>query len=155
MEVQQNAVAQNRNEKRTNIFEAHVIAAFHQGASLRTEYQILSRADAATVVDVFLHDLRRRGIFQTCRTHQFDRILRYRFGDWGHANELLEIQNLLRGRDRIGLGDVRRRGQVHHLQFLGSRQVVQNDVEQEAVELSFGKWISALKFSRVLRRKNE
>ena len=54
------------------------------------------------------------------------------------------------------LGDVHAHGvAIHDLHLVARREVVEQHVEQEAVELGFGQRIRALELDRVLRREHE
>ena len=138
MEIQQNAVAQDRDVQLAHVFEADVIAAFHQRAGFGGQHQELRRAHAAAVVDVFLHDVRRGGILHARGAHQFDGVLRHRFGDGRHADQLLEVENLFGGGDRVGLGDVRGGGQIDDLQFLLGRQIIEQMLNRKRSSCASG-----------------
>ena len=80
---------------------------------------------------------------------------RHAFADRHHAHQLLEIQDLLRAGHGAGGGHVGRGGQVHHLHLLVGGEVVQDNVEQEAVELGFGQRVGALQLDGVLGGQHE
>ena len=103
MEVQQDAVPQDRRGQRRDVFVGHVIAAVHQRARLGGQHQVLNAADAGAEVDVLLDEVRRGRVGRARHANEVDRIAGDRIGDRHHADELLEAEDLLGRRDRLGL----------------------------------------------------
>ncbi len=155
LEVQQNAMPQNGLHQRGDIFVGHVIAALHQRPGFGRQYQELRRADAGAEVDVLLDEIGRGRIGSASGAHQVHGVARDGIRDRNHADHLLEVENLFGGGDRLGLRDVRGGGEVQHLHFVVGREVIEQHVEDETVELGFGQRIGAFELDGVLRGQHE
>src|SRR5579864_1091191 len=155
MEIQQNAVAQNGDEQRADVFVGNVVAALHQSAGLSAEHQELRSADAATVVHVLVDEVRRGFVTAARGTDQVDGVTRHRFADRHHAHQLLELEDLGGVGHGVGLRHVRGGGQIDHLHFFLGRQVVEHRVEEKPVELRFGQRICAFELDGILRGQHE
>ena len=95
----------------------------------------MSRAHTCSVVHVFLDELRRVPARAPRGADQRHHVAGQRLRDRHHAHELLEVEDLLRARDGLDLGDMRSGGQIDNLQLIVGAQVIQNRVEQKPVEL--------------------
>ena len=87
--------------------------------------------------------------------NQIDHVARKGFADRHHADQFLEIENFLGVGDRLHLRDARRGRQVHDLHFVRGAQIIEDGIEQEAVELRFGQRVRAFEFDGVLRGQHE
>src|ERR1035438_1108755 len=97
MEIEQDAVAQHGNVERPDVFVGDVIAAFHEGFGLGGQYQELGGADAGAIVHILLDEV--GGVFVATAgdAHQLDGVAGDTLADRHHADELLEIDDLLGG----------------------------------------------------------
>ncbi len=128
----------------------HVVTAFIRALALAAQYQELGGADAGSVVDILLDEVRRVVVGRAGGAHQIDGVTGDALADRHHADQLLEVQDLLGVGHRVGIWDGGHRRQVHHLEFFFGREVIEDGVEQEAVELRFGKGVGAFQFDGVL-----
>src|ERR1700691_4662664 len=155
MKVEQDAMAQHRYGKRDDVVVSDVVAAAGEGTGLCRQHNKLRGTNAAAVVDILLYEIGSVLVLISCRAHQADNILRHRFANRHHADKLLEVEQLLGSGDRIYLGHMGRRGKVHYLEFVAGAEVVEDGVEEEAVELLLGQRVSAFELNRILRCQHE
>ena len=155
MEIQQNTMPQNRRGQRANVFISNVKTAMHQRARLARQHQELRGPHAAAKIDVLLDEI---GAFAAVRprgAHQIYRVTGHRFSHRSHAHQLLKAENLFAGGDGISLGAGGGGGQIDNLDLIFRRQIIQNRIKEEPIQLRFGQWISAFQFDGILRGENE
>src|ERR1051326_8274439 len=115
MEVQQDAVTEDRDGEGGDIFVSHMVAATCQGTRLRREYDELGSTDTGTVADIFLDEVRGEPATVPRGAYEGDYIARQRLGNGNHPDQLLEVKYLLRACDWLDIGHTGTGGQVHHL----------------------------------------
>src|SRR5260370_24327517 len=123
-----------RNSKRGDVIVGDVVAAAGEGAGLRRQHDELRGADAATVVDVLLDEVRCSLVLVSRGADQADHVACERFGDRYHADELLEVEQLLGRGDGMDLCDTGGGRQIDDLEFVAGTEVVEDGVEEKAVE---------------------
>ena len=80
-----------------------MIAALHQRAGFGGQYQELGGADAGAVVDILLTKSGALSSRRARGAHQVDGVTRDAFADRHHADQLLEVQDLLGVGHRVGM----------------------------------------------------
>jgi len=155
MKVEQDAVAQDRNGKRGDVVVRDVVAAARKCACFRRQHNELRGPNAAAVVNIFLHEVWRAVVLVSRRAHQVDDVPRHRFAYRNHADKVLEVEQLLGGGHGLNFGDARGRGQVHDFQFVAGTEVVEDGVEEEAVQLGLGQRVGTFEFDGVLCCQHE
>src|SRR6266853_1600657 len=126
-----------------------------KSARFRRQDDELGGAHAAPVIYVFLDEVGRASAVVARGANEFNHVSSQGFADWHHADQLLEIENLFRGGDRIDLRDMRGGGQIDHLHFVVGAQIIEDGIEQEAIELRFGQRVRAFELDGVLRGQHE
>ena len=148
-------MAQHGIGQRPDVFDSHVVAAPEDGAHLAAEQQVLRGAQPGSPPDPVLDKVERFGIAGPGTPHQID-------GKLGHVvrhvdllDQPLEGQDVLAREHRIEVRLVVR-GRLHrHGQLIFSREIVDDDVEHEAVELGLGQGVGAFEFDGVLGSHDE
>src|SRR5580700_6606015 len=155
VEVQQDAMPEHGDGQRSDVVVGDVITAARQGAGLGSQYDELRGANAGAVVDVLLDEVGRQAAVMARGANQIDDVASQGFGDGDHAHKLLEIENLLGIGYGVDMGDARGRGKVHNFYFVFGAQVIENGIEEKAVELRFGQRVGAFELDGVLRGQDE
>src|SRR5215471_8193912 len=150
MEVRKNSMPENGIRQSLNVFDRNVVTAVNESSRLRTEDQELGRTETGAVIDILLHEIRRVCAARPARARELHRITRNFFGHGHLPDEPLEFENFLPA-DRLFKLNLPKRGRlVHDLDFFILRQVINDDVEHEPVELGFGQRIRSFQFDGVL-----
>ncbi len=138
-----------------DVLLADVGTAVKQGSRLASEHQRLSRPQAGTPADPFVHEIRRAARGPDGSPPPAHRVGADFLGDRHLANRFVESHHVFAGEQRLDrFGTLGRRLQ-HHRQLVLGRQVINQHVEQEPVELGFGQRIGSLHLDRILRRQHK
>src|SRR5215472_1256117 len=92
VEVEQDAVPEDRGRKRTNIFKRDMVPAAQQGAGFGGQYDELRGANASAEIHVLFNEIGCSRIIGTRRADKLHSVARDRFGDRHHTHQLLEAQ---------------------------------------------------------------
>src|SRR5215471_7703716 len=150
MEVRKNSMPENGIRQSLNVFDRNVVTAVNESSRLRTEDQELRRAETGAVIDILLHEIRRVCAAGPARARELDRITHDFLGHGHLPDEPLEFENFLPA-DRLFKLNLTKHGRlIHDLDFFILRQVINDDVEHEPVELGFQQRIRSFQFDRVL-----
>jgi hypothetical protein len=106
-------------------------------------------------VPALVHEVRRARLIRACGGDQFDGIADDLLGHRHLAHEIMKLEHILAGEQRLDRAVARRSGLLHDRDLVLLRQVVDHHVEHEAVELRLGQRIRALHLDRVLRGQHE
>ena len=72
-----------------------------------------------------------------------------------HADQLLKFKNFFGSGDGVGMGDVRGGSEINDFELFFRGEVIEHGVEQEAIQLGFGKRVRPFEFDGVLRGQNK
>src|SRR5437016_8443323 len=137
-----------------DIFDRNVIAAINESQCLRAEDQELRCAQAGAVIHVLLNEIRRIRTSGSAGAGELngvtDDFVRHRH----FADETLEFDKLRSADGFLELNLTKRSRLAHNLNLLIFREIINDDVEHEPVELGFRQWICTLELDGVLRRQN-
>ena len=137
MKVQKDAMAQDRNGQRRNVFIGHMVAAPRKRPRLGREHDELRGSHARAVIYIFLDEVR-SFILEARRADQLNHIFCKRFSNGHHAHKLLESEDLLGICNSLHFGIASGRRQIHVLQFILGAEVFENHIEEESIELRLG-----------------
>src|SRR6516165_2171966 len=114
VKVQKNAVAKDGDCQGRDVLIGHMKAVAGERARLRRQHYELGGTNAGSVIDVFFDEIRRHTAVVSCGADQPDYVPGKGHGNGHHADEFLEVEDLLGAGDSLHLGDVGGGGQVDH-----------------------------------------
>ncbi len=155
VEVGHDPVPQDRLGERLDVLDRHVIPPVHQRARLRAADERLAGAQAGAPLHPLLDEVRRAGIAGPRRLRQPHRVARDLLGDHHLSHQLLKLQDVVARQNALRRWTVISRRPRDHGHFIVFTQVLDDDVEHEAIELGLGQRIGALELDRILRREHE
>ena len=117
VKVQKNAVAKDGDCQGRDVLIGHMKAVAGESARLRRQHYELGGTNARPVIDVFFDEIRRHTAVVSCGADQPYYVPGERLGDGHHADELLEVEDLLGAGDSLHLGDAGGGGEVDYLHF--------------------------------------
>ena len=121
-----------------------------QGAHLGAQNQVLGAARASPPAHPVAHEVGRGAGFGTAGLHQAHGIARHRLGDRHAAHQTGEIEHILARKDDLHLLLDQGGGVGGDRKFLVFVEIVDADIEHEAIQLGFGQRVGALQFDRIL-----
>ena len=137
-----------------NILDRNVVPPMDEGSGLRAKDEELRCAQACAVVHILLHEVRRIHAARAADARELHGIPHDFFGDRHLADKALELHNLGTADRLLELNRTQRCRLADHLDFVVFREISDNDVEHEAVELGLRQRIRTFELDRVLRREN-
>ena len=125
--------------------------ALQQGARLGAEHHALRGAQPGAPVDPIVDETRAAFLARTRRRGDAHGVARDLLRDGHLARQRLEPLQILAGEQRLDGVRRRRGGLEHDGDLVVLREVVDHDVEHEAVQLRLGQGIGAFQLNRVFR----
>ena len=152
-EVQRHAVFQDRLGKRDDVVDRRREPAVDQGLGANGQHQGLAGARARTPSDETV-GVAIGACAGSCRTHELQDRFDDLIGNGDLPDEALRRHQLLRRNDGFEFRRLVAGRRVKHSALGDEIGIADVDLQEEAVELSFGQRIGALLLERVLRREH-
>ena len=155
VEGRHDAVTEHRVGDGFDVFGADVEATFQDGSGFGADNQVLPGSRSGSPGEVFASE---PGSILFLRPRGADQVSRVNVNVLGHgypAHDFLEGEDLLAGQCGFESRLVAAGGLFEDAKFLGSRRVVDHDVEHEAVQLRFGERVRSFLLDGILRGEDE
>ena len=146
---------QDRQCHRSDVIEGDVRAALDEGSCLGTEDEVLAGSCAGSPADPFVDEVGSAGAVGAGAGGEFHGVAGDVFGDGDLLHDLLEGLKLLAGKEAMHGLFFATRGEGDDGDFFVLAEVIDDDVQHEAVELRFGQRVGAFHLDGVLRGENE
>ncbi len=148
-------MSEHRQRQRTDVIKGNVGAALDEGSRLRAEDEILASSSAGSPADPIVDEIGGAGAVRAGAGGEFDGVAGDVFGDGHLFHDLLEGLELLSGEEAMDGLFFSTRGAGDDGDFFVLAEVVDDDVQHEAVELRLGQRIGAFHLDGVLRGEHE
>src|SRR5262249_48411677 len=150
VKVQKNAVAKDWDCQGRDVLIGHMKAVAGERPRLRRQNYELGGTNTGSVIDVFFDELRRHTAVVSCGANELDHVAGEGASNGHHADEFLEVEDLLGAGDNLHLGDVGGGGQVNHFHLFIRTEVLEHRIEHKSVQLRVGQRVGAFQRDRIL-----
>ena len=141
--------------ERLNVLRRDIGTTVEQCLSLAAEHEVLTGSQTGTPGDQFVDKVGRSFLTGARRRCQPNGVADHFIGDWDSLYDLMKLPHRLFREQRFD----RRKGSgcrlLHHCDFFVFRQIINQHIEHEAIELRFRQRICAFHFDWVLSRQNK
>jgi len=153
--IDEDTVPQDRQRQGADVIKGDVGAALDEGSGLRAEDEVLAGTCSCSPADPFVDEVGGARAVRARRCSEFDGVAGDVFGDGDFLYDLLECLELLAGEEPMDRLFFATGGAGDDGDFFVLAEVVDDDVQHEAVELSLWQRVGAFHLDGVLCGEHE